>query len=72
MKKAFISLKNGFTCLLDCDLMVRDEEKGVLNIWGERSLSGTFLLEEVSFAYATEQRKKEVQDGRGPMDKTLY
>lgn len=60
MKKAFISLKNGFTCLLDCDLMVRDEENGVLNIWGERSLNGTFLLEEVSFAYATEQRKKEV------------
>ncbi len=59
MKKAYISLKDGITCLLDCDLMVRDEEKGVLNIWGERSLVGTFLLEEVKFAYTTEQRKKE-------------
>lgn len=60
MKKAYISLKDGITCLLDCDLMVRDEEKGVLNIWGERSLNGTFLLEEVKFAYATESKKKEV------------
>lgn len=60
MKKAFVALKCGITCLLDCDLLYRDEENGILNIWGERSLSGTFLLDEVKFAYATEQKKKEV------------
>lgn len=60
MKKAFVSLKCGITCLLDCAFMHRDEENGILNVWGERSLSGTFLLDEVKFAYATEQKKKEV------------
>ncbi len=60
MKKAYIALKDGVTTLLDCDFISLDEEKGLLTVWTEKSLSGMFKTDEVKYAYATEQRKKEV------------
>lgn len=60
MKKAYIALKDGVTALLDCDFLSLDEENGLLCIWSESMLSGVIKMEEVKYAYATEQKKKEV------------
>lgn len=60
MKKAYIALKDGVTALLDCDFISDDEEKGLLYVWFNNSLSGVLRMDEVKYAYVTEQRKKEV------------
>ena len=60
MKKAYIALKDGVTTLLDCDFISHDEENGLLYVWFNNSLSGVLRMDEVKYAYVTEQRKKEV------------
>lgn len=58
MKKAYIALKDGGTTLLDCDFISLDEENGLLYVWLAGSLSGILKMNEVKYAYVTEQKKE--------------
>ena len=61
MTKAYIALKDGFTCLIDCDSITEAAEGGRLHCWLGEELQGVFLLDDIRCAYIT--RPKKVCDG---------
>lgn len=57
MTKAYIALKDGFTCLMDCDSLTRDDERGYLHCWCGDDLQGVFCLDDIRCAYITRPKK---------------
>lgn len=56
MSKAYIALKDGFTCLIDCDSITQDDENGHLHCWYNNALQGIFLLDDIRCAYITKKK----------------
>ena len=63
MKIAYILLKNGYSTLLPCDFMTEDEERGYLELWGEKGRVGLFLLDQVEMCVITEKHMEDKNNG---------
>lgn len=59
MKIAYVTLKNGYSTLLPCDFMTEDEERGLLELWGEKGRVGLFPLNLIEMCVITEKRQQE-------------
>ena len=57
MKRAFIWMKEGKTCVLEADRVEYDHDTAIVFIYKGTSVVGVFDMASISCAYVTEQKK---------------
>ena len=59
MKKAYVVLKNGYSTLLPCEFMSKDDANGFLELWSEKGRVALLPLHQVEICVITEKGEKE-------------